>query len=103
MKALPETVKVGNFTVGFIPLSHSIPEASALSIKTPIGLLIHTGDLKLDKNPVLGEPFEESVFREIGEKGVLALICDSTNVFNQHEGRSESALKEPITLSLIHI
>ena len=94
--AFPKLIQAGPFEIGFLPLSHSIPEASALLIKTPIGALIHTGDLKIDRTPVLGEPFNDKLLQSLGKKGVLALACDSTNVFNNWSGRSESTLKSSL-------
>lgn len=88
----PETVKAGPFTVGFAPISHSIPESSGLVIDTPKGRLVHTGDFKIDTNPGVGEPFDHAMFEDIAKDGVLALMCDSTNVFSQSAGRSESTL-----------
>lgn len=88
----PETREVGPFTVGFLPISHSIPESSALVIDTPEGRLIHTGDFKLDEAPVVGEPFDPELWAEVSKDGVRALVCDSTNVFSHHEGRSESTV-----------
>jgi len=94
--AWPETVSAGPFTVQFAPVSHSIPEASALVIDTPAGRVVHSGDFKIDREPMVGEPFDEVMWREIGKDGVLGFICDSTNVFSRHPGRSESQLPEPI-------
>ncbi|WP_417723706.1 ribonuclease J [Salipiger sp.] len=88
----PETVQAGPFTVGFLPISHSIPESSALVIDTPGGRLVHSGDFKLDSDPVVGEAFDPELYAEIASGGVKALICDSTNVFSQHAGRSESTV-----------
>ncbi|TBX29361.1 ribonuclease J [Nioella sediminis] len=93
----PETVQAGPFTVGFAPTSHSIPEASALVIDSPEGRVVHSGDFKIDPDPRVGEPFDPAMWEEIGKTGVRALICDSTNVFSRHAGRSESDLPEPIT------
>lgn len=93
----PDTVTAGPFTVGFAPTSHSIPEASALVIDSPEGRVVHSGDFKIDPNPRVGEPFDPAMWEEIGKTGVRALICDSTNVFSRHAGRSESDLPEPIT------
>ncbi len=93
----PETVQAGPFEVGFAPTSHSIPEASALVIDSPEGRVVHSGDFKIDKDPRVGEPFDEAMWETIGATGVRALICDSTNVFSRHPGRSESELPEPIT------
>ncbi|WP_026756107.1 ribonuclease J [Sediminimonas qiaohouensis] len=92
----PETTTVGPFSVGFLPISHSIPESSALVIDTPGGRVVHSGDFKLDDNPSVGEAFDPDLYAEIGAVGVKALVCDSTNVFNLHEGRSESSVAEPI-------
>ena len=88
----PEQVAAGPFQVGFLPISHSIPESSALVIDTPDGRLIHTGDFKIDTDPVVGEPFDEALWRDVAKDGVKALVCDSTNVFSRHEGRSESTV-----------
>jgi ribonuclease J len=93
----PEVIKAGPFTVGFVPISHSIPESSALVIETPAGRILHTGDFKIDTDPGVGEPFDAALFESLGNEGVKALVCDSTNVFSPHDGRSESELPEPIT------
>ncbi|MBV6636464.1 MAG: ribonuclease J, partial [Mameliella sp.] len=90
--AWPETVKVGPFTVGFLPISHSIPESSALVIDTPAGRVIHTGDFKLDPTPLVGEAWDPALWEEVSKDGVKALVCDSTNVFSQHAGRSEATV-----------
>ncbi len=94
---LPHMVEAGPFRVGFLPLSHSIPEASGLVIDTPAGRIVHTGDFKCDPSPLVGEPFDPEAMREVAKPGVLALVCDSTNVFSPHAGRSETSLREPIT------
>lgn len=88
----PETVQAGPFRVGFLPVSHSIPESAALVIDTPAGRVIHSGDFKIDTDPVVGEPFDADAWAEVSKGGVRALICDSTNVFVPHAGRSESVL-----------
>ncbi|MDJ1017137.1 MAG: ribonuclease J [Paracoccaceae bacterium] len=93
----PETTKAGPFTVGFVPISHSIPESSGVVIDTPAGRIVHTGDFKIDPTPLVGEPFDPDLWRSIGESGVKALVCDSTNVFSPHSGRSEASLADPIT------
>lgn len=92
----PARVEVGPFNVQFAPVSHSIPEASALVIDTPAGRVVHSGDFKIDRAPMVGEPFDEELWRQIGQDGVLAYICDSTNIFQRHPGRSESQLPDPI-------
>jgi ribonuclease J len=88
----PDTVEAGPFRLGFLPVSHSIPESSALVIETPAGRVIHTGDFKLDTRPVVGEPFDRALWAEAAAGEVLALVCDSTNVFSAHPGRSESVV-----------
>ncbi|WP_316013991.1 ribonuclease J [Roseobacter sp. HKCCA0434] len=95
--AWPEQVEVGPFKVGFLPISHSVPESSALVIDTPAGRVFHTGDFKVDPDPQIGEPFDPDLIREVSKDGVLALVCDSTNVFSRHAGRSEAELVGPIT------
>ncbi|MGJ8545126.1 MAG: ribonuclease J [Sulfitobacter sp.] len=92
----PATVKAGPFTVGFMPISHSIPESSALIIDSPAGRVVHSGDFKVDETPGVGEPFDPAAFAEIAKDGVKALVCDSTNVFSQSPGRSESTLAPEI-------
>ncbi|WP_413719242.1 ribonuclease J [Silicimonas sp. MF1-12-2] len=93
----PATVTAGPFTVGFAPISHSIPESAALIIDTPAGRLVHSADFKLDATPLVGEPFDPELWASIGETGVKVLVCDSTNVFAPHPGRSEASLRDPIT------
>ena len=88
----PKFIKVGSFKVGFVNISHSIPEASGLIIETPCSRVFHSGDFKIDYSPVLGKPFNKKILSEIGKKGINTLVCDSTNVFNDHHGRSESNL-----------
>lgn len=93
----PEQVAAGPFRVGFLPVSHSIPESSALVIDTPKGRLIHTGDFKLDPDPGLPEAHDPQAWAEAAKPGIHALICDSTNVFSPHPGRSESSLPDNLT------
>jgi ribonuclease J len=92
IEAWPENVEKGPFKVGFLPISHSIPESSGLVIDTPQGRLLHTGDFKLDETPLVGEAFDRQLWADVARPGVKALICDSTNVFSGHEGRSEASL-----------
>ncbi|MEG8017588.1 ribonuclease J [Sphingomonas sp. LR55] len=89
----------GNFQLGpfgftFVEMSHSIPEANALLIDTPYGRVFHTGDWKLDKNPVIGNPTTPEGFMAIGDKGVDVLVCDSTNIFNTTASGSESTVRQ---------
>jgi ribonuclease J len=89
VSAWPETVQAGPFKVGFVPISHSIPESAGLVIDSPAGRVVHSGDFKLDETPVVGEPFDPDLWAEISKDGVRALMCDSTNVFSPNPGRSE--------------
>ncbi|HZF93760.1 MAG TPA: ribonuclease J [Allosphingosinicella sp.] len=88
------TFRMGPFGLSFVPLAHSIPEGNALLIETPHGNVFHTGDWKLDDAPQLGDPVTEEELRAIGDKGVLALVCDSTNVFQEHASGSEATVRE---------
>ena len=85
-----DRIRIGAFEVEFIAVAHSIPEACALAIRTEHGTVIHTGDWKIDATPIVGAPTDEQRLREIGEEGVLALICDSTNVLREGISPSES-------------
>jgi ribonuclease J len=90
--AWPEQVEVGPFKVGFLPMSHSIPESAALIIDSPAGRVIHSGDFKLDETPLVGEPFDPKLWAEVSKDGVKALVCDSTNIFSPNAGRSEATV-----------
>jgi len=96
VSAWPHQTTVGPFTVGFLPISHSIPESSALVIDTPEGRVIHSGDFKIDLTPGVGEAYDPDLWAEVCKDGVKALICDSTNVFSLEPGRSEATLADPI-------
>lgn len=87
---------IGPFSVSYVPLAHSIAEGNALVIDTPHGRIFHTGDWKLDEEPIIGEPATEADLRAIGEEGVLALVCDSTNVFNPNPSGSEGAVHQAL-------
>jgi ribonuclease J len=80
---------VGPFSVEFVAVAHSIPESNALAIRTPLGLVVHTGDWKLDPGPVVGAVTDEKRFRALGEEGVRAVICDSTNAIREGISPSE--------------
>jgi ribonuclease J len=86
------SIQLGPFEITYIPLAHSIAEGNALLIDTPYGRVFHTGDWKLDEEPLVGEPATEEELIEIGDEGVLALVCDSTNVFNPASSGSEGAV-----------
>jgi ribonuclease J len=96
----PQAIEAGPFRVGFVPISHSIPESAGLVIDTPHGRIVHSGDFKIDPTPVVGEPFDAALWEEIGRGGVRALVCDSTNVFSRHPGRSEATLTDNIAALL---
>jgi ribonuclease J len=87
-------VTIGSFDVEFVPVAHSIPESHALAIRTPAGLAVHTGDWKLDATPVAGEITDEKKFRALGEEGVRAVICDSTNAVRDGISPSEADVAE---------
>jgi ribonuclease J len=86
------SIRLGPFEVTYIPLAHSIAEGNAVLIETPFGRVFHTGDWKLDEDPLIGEPATEEDLTAIGDEGVLALVCDSTNVFNPAPSGSEGAV-----------
>ncbi|CAD7334707.1 ribonuclease J [Sphingomonadales bacterium 56] len=85
---------LGPFGFRYVPLAHSIPEGNAVLIDTPHGRVFHTGDWKIDEKPVLGQPSTPEELTAIGDEGVLALVCDSTNVFNPEASGSEGDVRE---------
>lgn len=90
--SLGERVEAGPFSVEFLPVTHSIPEASCLVLRTPAGAILHTGDFKLDPDPQMGAGIDMTQFEQLGEEGVLALACDSTNVFLDGTSGSEAEI-----------
>jgi ribonuclease J len=82
------------FDVELISLTHSIPEPNALAIRTPVGTVMHTGDWKIDPEPLIGEVADEVALRRLGDAGVLAMVCDSTNVFVPGVSGSEGRVRE---------
>jgi ribonuclease J len=90
-------LKLGPFEIDFVTLTHSIPEPNGLAIRTPLGLVWHTGDWKIDPDPLIGETTDEAKLRAMAEEGVLAMVCDSTNVFVEGEAGSESDVREKLT------
>jgi ribonuclease J len=93
-----DTVTIGPFVVEFIPVAHSIPESSALAIRTPAGLVVHTADWKIDSTPIIGPPTDEARFRALGDEGVLALVSDSTNILREGESPSERDVAKALAL-----
>jgi len=87
-------VKIGPFDINYVTLTHSILEPNALQIKTPHGTLLHTGDWKCDTDPLIGKQMDEIKLKEIGKQGVLAMICDSTNIFTEGRSGSEKDVRE---------
>ena len=92
-----KTFSVGPFAMEFVPVAHSIPEANALLIETPVARVLHTGDWKLDAAPVIGNPASEAALRAIGDRGIDVLVCDSTNVFNAEASGSEGDLLQGLS------
>ncbi|WOF73704.1 ribonuclease J [Parvibaculaceae bacterium PLY_AMNH_Bact1] len=88
---------LGPFDIEFVTLTHSIPEPNALAIRTPLGTVMHTGDWKIDPGPVIGETLDSKRLAEIGEEGVRAIVCDSTNVFTPGEAGSEADVATSLT------
>jgi ribonuclease J len=88
---------LGPFEIDFVTLTHSIPEPNGLAIRTPLGLIWHTGDWKIDPDPLIGETTDEAKLRAMAEEGVLAMVCDSTNVFVEGSTGSESEVRQKLT------
>ncbi|HYW15077.1 MAG TPA: ribonuclease J [Allosphingosinicella sp.] len=88
------TMQIGPFGFRFVPLAHSIPEGNALLIDTPYGKVFHTGDWKLDEFPQLGDPADAAALTRVGDEGILAMVCDSTNVFQEEASGSEEQVRE---------
>ena len=101
LKIVPLSTKInlGPFEIDFIALTHSILEPNGLCITTPVGTILHTGDWKVDRNPLVGENIDEKKLKALGKKDIIAMICDSTNIFS--EGRSGSELE--VRKSLLNI
>ncbi len=88
---------LGPFEIDFVTLTHSIPEPNGLAIRTPLGLVWHTGDWKIDPDPLIGETTDEAKLRAMAEEGVLAMVCDSTNVFVEGSAGSEAEVRVKLT------
>ncbi len=85
--------QVAPFDLQFIRVAHSIPEAQALAIRTPAGIVLHTGDFKLDPEPLVGPPSDEAALSALGDEGVLAMVCDSTNAMVEGHSGSEAEVR----------
>jgi ribonuclease J len=86
-------LQVGPFEIEYITLTHSIPEPNGLAITTPLGTILHTGDWKIDPEPMIGEGFDYQTVERLGNSGILAMVCDSTNVFVEGESGSEGEVR----------
>ena len=91
------TIDLGPFQVELITLTHSIPEPNGLAIRTPLGTILHTGDWKIDPDPLLGSVTDDAAIRKLGDEGVLAMVCDSTNVFVDGHAGSEADVRVNLT------
>nr|BAT30746.1 metallo-beta-lactamase family protein [Aureimonas sp. AU4] len=88
---------LGPFSIEAVNVTHSIPEPVALAIRTPAGTVVHTGDWKIDPTPALGDPTDEARLRQIGDEGVLAIVCDSTNAMREGVSPSERDVNQSLT------
>lgn len=91
-----ERFELGPFGIEYVPITHSIPEAHVLKIATPKGVIVHTGDWKIDNDPLIGHKTDEARLKKIGDEGVLALVSDSTNIFEEGDSESEAAVRESL-------
>jgi ribonuclease J len=90
-------IELDPFRLEFISITHSIPEPNALAIRTPLGTIVHTGDWKIDPAPLIGEVTDTAALKRLGEEGVLATVCDSTNALVAGESGSEAKVREALT------
>ncbi len=90
------TINLGPFEVELVTIAHSIPEPNGLAIKTPLGVILHTGDWKIDDHPITGEKVDVDQIRKLGDDGVLAMVCDSTNVFVDGTAGSEAEVRDKL-------
>ena len=95
--ALGGNIELGPFELELITLTHSIPEPNGLAIRTPLGTILHTGDWKIDPDPLLGAVTDAEAIRRLGDEGVLAMVCDSTNVFVDGVAGSEGEVRVAMT------
>ncbi len=89
-------IELPPFSLELLPVAHSLPEAQALAIRTPYGTVLHTGDWKLDPDPLIGPATDEAAFRRLGEEGVLAMVCDSTNAMVDGHSGSEAEVRRSL-------
>jgi ribonuclease J len=91
------TIELGPFEATLVTITHSIPEPNGLAVKTPLGTVLHTGDWKIDEDPVIGQRVDVPTIRRLGDEGVLAMVCDSTNVFVDGIAGSEADVRVALT------
>ena len=90
------SLTLGPFAIDFISITHSILEPNLLAIRTPLGVIAHTGDWKIDPDPLLGEATDEAAIQKLGDEGVLALVCDSTNALVPGHSGSEAKVRDSL-------
>jgi ribonuclease J len=90
------SIQLGPFELDLITLTHSIPEPNGLAIRTPLGTVLHTGDWKIDPDPLLGAVTDQDAIQRLGDEGVLAMVCDSTNVFVDGHAGSEAEVRDTL-------
>ncbi len=88
--------QIGPFDIQMVTLTHSIPEPNGVLIKTPVGTIFHTGDWKIDETPLIGKAIDGNALQKIGDEGVLAMVCDSTNVFQKKASGSEGTVRDSL-------
>ena len=96
-------LELGPFELDFISITHSILEPNLLAIRTPLGVVAHTGDWKIDPDPMLGEATDAAALEKLGDEGVLALVCDSTNALVPGSSGSEAKVRESLTAADRHL
>lgn len=89
-------IEVGDFKIEYVHLTHSIPEPNGLLIETPLGRIFHTGDWKIDPHPVVGRHMDVPALKKLGDEGILAMVCDSTNVFEEGNAGSEQDVRDAL-------
>ena len=87
---------LGPFRIEYVTMTHSILEPNGLKIQTPAGIILHTGDWKIDENPMVGKNIDVNKLQQIGREGVLAMICDSTNIFSVGRSGSEETVRKSL-------
>ena len=96
------SLSLSPFELEFVTMTHSIPEPNAVAIRTPHGVVLHTGDWKIDPEPLIGDVTDEAALRRLGTDGVLAMVCDSTNVFVPGEAGSEAEVRDKLVEVIRH-